>query len=80
MLREWRGERRYQMEALALVRRDLINFSFCRPKEPVSVDDLLPPDEEAPAATRPRRYRMTAGKRQEIVGGVRRLFESLREG
>lgn len=56
---------------LSLLRMDVINFSAARPRERITLDDLLPPEEDAP---RPRRPRLTARRRAAIADGIRNLF------
>lgn len=57
---------------LSLVRMDLINFSAARPKERVTLDDLLPPEHDDQA--RVKRPRLTAKRRQRIADGFRAMF------
>ena len=55
----------------ALVRRDLINFSMGRPKEPVTLEDLVP---DLPGSKPVRRPRMTEKRRQRIAASFRAYF------
>jgi hypothetical protein len=61
---------------LSILRADIINFSAARPRERITLDDLLPPDPEdrAPA---PRRPRLTSQRRAVIAEGIRHLFPSV---
>jgi len=59
---------------LALLRCDLINFSMCHPKEPVKLEDLLPPENEE--RTPHKRRRMTANRRRALADQLRGFFES----
>jgi hypothetical protein len=56
---------------LSLLRMDVINFSAARPRERITLDDLLPPEEDAP---RPKRPRLTTKRRAAIADGIRNLF------
>jgi hypothetical protein len=58
---------------LSILRMDVINFSAARPRERITLDDLLPPDpeERAPVVRRPR---LTARRRAAIAESIRSLF------
>lgn len=58
---------------LAILRRDLINFSFCRPKKPVELDQLLPPRGE-------ERETSAAPDREAVLLGIRRAFGNMPGG
>jgi hypothetical protein len=58
---------------LSLLRMDVINFSAARPRERITLDDLLPPEEDAaaPVAKRPR---LTPKHRARIADSIRQMF------
>jgi hypothetical protein len=62
-----------------VLRTDLINFSFCRPKKPVTLKDLLPDDEVGRggqvSTAKPRR--MTAKRRTAMAETLRMVFKDL---
>ena len=59
---------------LSLLRMDVINFSAARPRERIKLEDLLPPEEDAPAREPERRPRLTGKRRAAIADDIRRLF------
>jgi hypothetical protein len=63
-----RAKDREMQIQVALLRRDLINFSFCRPKKEVKLEQLLPPDLDTGTA-RPKR--MTAKRRAAVADRIR---------
>jgi hypothetical protein len=70
--KQFMAERREAHIMLSLLRMDVINFSAIRPRERITLDDLLPPEETAaPPAQRPR---LTARRRAAIADGIRRMF------
>lgn len=80
MVKIERGQHRELYVLVALLRTDLINFSFCHPKEPVKVSDLLPPEHGGAAlAAAPQRGRLTAKTRGEIANSFRRMMDALAE-
>ena len=80
MRRQWDGARRHEWTLLALLRHDIINFSFCRPKEPVKLEDLLPGEgalARAPVAGHGRPARMTRTRRRTVAEGCRAIFGAM---
>lgn len=68
MLRADNWKRRERAIQFALLRREIINFSFCHPKKAVELDDLLPDWGNKRRAREPRgkRKRMTAKRRAAL--------------
>jgi len=69
----WERKEREDLRRIALLRMDLINFSFCRPKKPITLGDLLPGEIDAAEAEPVRRHRMTRKLRQEIANSFRSM-------
>jgi hypothetical protein len=65
--KQWREGQREKLTMLAALRKDIINFSFNRPKEPVTMEDLLPSEHHDP----PKRKRMTARRREQVADRIR---------
>ena len=69
--RAWERKEWEQHRSVALLRMDLINFSMSRPKEPVKLEDLLPPlpfEGESPVKlARTKSGRMTARRRRQVA-------------
>ena len=63
----------------AVLRRDLINFSFCRPKKEVSLEDLLPGEDWTVSSGVPtgKRRRMTAKRRAALAETLHTVFRGL---
>lgn len=72
MRKIWLGERADLARMVAVLRTDIINFSMCRPKEPVKLSDLF--SEPGKAPENPGKKRMTAKAREEIAGSWRRFM------
>jgi hypothetical protein len=70
--KQYLGHERESYTMLALLRLDVINFSYRAPKDRITLDDLLPPEIEP--AEPVKRARMTAKRRAMIADGIRRLF------
>jgi len=70
----WLSERYEQWQLMALLRMDVINYSVCRPKEPVVLDDLLP-SAALPSALRCNRVTQKVNRktRNEIANAWRRF-------
>jgi hypothetical protein len=66
---------------IGALRADLINYSFCRPKEPVRVADLMPwLSRKLPRrAGAPTGRKLNARLRRDIASSVRRLFADAEE-
>lgn len=65
-----------QRVLFALVRRDLINFSTGRPKEPVTLKDLVPDlDGSVEASSQPRC--MTKKRRERVASTLREIFGNM---
>lgn len=73
--KQYLREQRKQQAMLALLRVDIINFSYRAPRDRITLDDLLPPDDSDETPT-PKRPRLTAKRRQLIADGFRALFAS----
>lgn len=67
------AEQREREALLTLLRLDVINFSFARPKEPVKFDDLMP-DLKASKPGPAKRKRMTTKRRQAVAEQIRRFI------
>jgi hypothetical protein len=65
--KQYLAREREQHTMLALLRLDVINFSYRAPRDRITLDDLLPPEPV-------KRPRLTAKRQQQIADGVRRLF------
>jgi hypothetical protein len=74
----WLEQRHESLTVAALLRRDVINYSFCRPKEPVKLDDLLPPLPKRRRSSGAR-GRLGRKQREEIAHGFRRFFAAQNE-
>jgi hypothetical protein len=70
--RGWELKEREDLRRIALLRMDVINFSFCRPKKPITLSDLLPGEAQTQRAE-PSRPRMTRKLRQEIANSWRAI-------
>lgn len=80
----WREEqkaaRRVQRTLFALLRADVINSAFNRPKRRILPTDLLPKEDlELVKIAGPRR-RLTEKRRREIADGFRKMFAGQVEG
>jgi hypothetical protein len=71
LVRQYRRGQRETHTLLALLRLDVINFSYRAPRERITLDDLLPPDADEQPVKRPR---LTEKRRQYIAEGFRRFF------
>jgi hypothetical protein len=71
LARQYRRGQRETHTMLALLRLDVINFSYRAPKDRITLDDLLPADLDEMPVKRPR---LTQKRRQQIADGFRRLF------
>lgn len=71
--KQFLAARREVHTMLSILRMDVINFSAARPRERITLDDLLPPDPEARAPVM-RRPRLTVKRRAAIADGIRNLF------
>jgi hypothetical protein len=70
--KQYRVARREVHTMLSILRMDIINFSAARPKERITLDDLLPPEDNERALV--KRPRLTAKRRAWIADGIRRMF------
>lgn len=79
MLRVDNAKRRAVDLQFAMLRREMINFSFCRPKKPVELKDLLPDWDVKASARAPRgkRKRMTAKRRAAMCEMMRTALVGL---
>lgn len=76
LVEQWRRQRRYEVEMLAVLRADVINGGMRGPREPVSYQDLLPP--EPPRSGAPQRRPRPRGRsRQQIETGLRALMRAM---
>jgi hypothetical protein len=72
--KQFLSERREAHIMLSLLRMDVINFAAARPRERITLEDLLPPEEDARATPVARRPRLTPKRRSIIADGIRQLF------
>lgn len=70
---EYESEAAERRVLVAMLQRDLINFSFCRPKEPVRLEDLLPAGLLGARARAPR-TRLTRRRARAIVASIEAFF------
>jgi len=71
----WIAGRRERHMLIAMLQRDLINYSFYRPKQLVTLGDLIGPDPSRKPKAPGRR--MTAGRRANVAKQIRGLFGML---
>jgi hypothetical protein len=75
---QWIAERRQQQRDLAVLRMDVINFSICRPKRLVQLEDLLgEPDAAKVAVSSVRPRKLNKRMRMEIANGWRRQMNAM---
>ena len=72
--KQWLNGRRETQTMLALLRKDIINFSMGHPKRPVTLEDLLPPE---PGRHQGAPRRMSPKRRQAVANRIRGVFGPL---
>ncbi len=77
--RQWENEQREWHLVLALLRRDVINFSMRSPQKPVELEDIAPWTVTHRQGSAPRGLRMTKERRREIADSFRRTMQALME-
>lgn len=81
LCREHREQMRERRALVALLQREIINFSIRAPKEPAQIDDLLPAEWTRGARdTEARPRRMTRKRREAVAERLRGLLNRLPGG